>query len=212
MSTSGDTIQPYKVREVVARFEDATKFEDAVEAVERAGIDRSRISMMASHDAVEKKLGHLYIKSSELEEDGTVPQAIFASRHDLAEGKAAAIGVPAYIGGAGAGLAVVASGGTLAFAALIAAAGGAAGAGIGSLLAHALSKHHADVLEQQLALGGLLVWVEVENKEEEEKILDVLKKAGGEDIHAHSITRYWGDQDVPLHDFNPDPFLEREPL
>ncbi|NRD89079.1 hypothetical protein C8024_05900 [Sphingopyxis sp. BSNA05] len=117
--------------------------------------------------------------------------------------------MPTYIGGAGAGIAVVATGGTVAFAALIAAAGAAAGAGIGGLIAHAIGKHHADYMEKQLIDGGLLLWVRVKDDSQEAEIIELLNSLGGEDVHAHSITRYWGTNDVPLHDFDPDPFLER---
>lgn len=211
MTQADETMNSYEVREVVARFEDAIKFEDVVEVLEENGIDRAKISMIASHDTVKKKLGHLYLDIKELEENGSVPQAIYSDRHDIAEGKAAIIGLPVYIGGAGAGLAVVASGGTLAFAALIAAAGATAGAGIGALFAKALDKHHASFLEEQLFAGGLLLWVQVSSDAEEKKVLELFKQGGGLDVHAHTLTRYWGADDVPLHDFNPDPFLEADP-
>ena len=41
--------------------------------------------------------------------------------------------------------------------------------------------------------------------------LRVLKEAGGENVHVHEIERSWGLEDIPLSDFNPDPFLERDP-
>ena len=85
-----------------------------------------------------------------------MPQPIYSDRHDLANEKALAVGVPVYIGGIGAGLAIVASGGTLAFAALITAAGAAVGAGIGGMLAHSTGTHHAKDLEEQLKMGALL--------------------------------------------------------
>jgi len=212
MAQTDEVMNSYEVREVIARFEDASKFEDVVEVLEENGIDRAKISIIASHDAVKKKLGHLYHNARELEENGSVPQAIYSDRHDIAEGKAAIIGLPVYIGGAGAGLAVVASGGTLAFAALIAAAGATAGAGIGALFATALGKHHANYLAEQLSLGSLLLWVQVDGDTEEKKVLELLEQGDGVDVHAHSLTRYWGDEDVPLHSFNPDPFLEADPV
>ncbi|MBD1548918.1 hypothetical protein [Roseibium aggregatum] len=206
---SSDTF--YKVRELVARFDDAETFEDAVEQVEMAGIDRADISMIASQDAIVEKLGHIYRNVRDLEDDARVPQTVNFDRHELAEGKAAIIGFPVYIGGAGAGLAVVASGGTLAIAAVLAAAGAAAGAGIGAIFAHAIDKRHADTLEQHLAEGGLLVWVRLRDETREAEIEKLLKACGGRDVHGHSLKRYWGTDDVPLHDFNPDPLLEKGP-
>ncbi|WP_173203460.1 hypothetical protein [Sphingopyxis sp. BSNA05] len=74
MTLPDETTETYEVREVVSRFTNATEFEDAVEAVENHGIDRADISMIASHDAVQKKLGHHYSSLSQIEEDGSVPQ------------------------------------------------------------------------------------------------------------------------------------------
>lgn len=52
----------YTVREVVARFMDADAFEEAVEALEFSGVNRTNISILASYDAVSEKLGHkLYV-------------------------------------------------------------------------------------------------------------------------------------------------------
>tara|TARA_R110002096_G_scaffold409359_1_gene608715 strand:+ start:32 stop:658 length:627 start_codon:yes stop_codon:yes gene_type:complete len=208
MSTPDKDNETYKVREVVGRFDDTTLFEDAVESVEKSGTDRAAINMMASHDTVQTKLGHRYESIAELKDTQNIPRKIFADRHERAESRAAAVGIPMYIGGAGAGMAIVASGGTLAFAALIAAAGAAAGAGIGSLAALAISKQQADSLSDHLSSGGLLLWVEVRDEEHEKEIISILEKAGGQDVQAVSITRNWGTDDVPLHDFNPDPFLK----
>lgn len=211
MASTDDSPYQYEVREVVGTFENALSFEDAIEELEVSGMDRADISMLASQKSVEEKLGHLYHKTSELGDEGRVPQAIFASHHEIAEGKAAIVGIPAYIGGSGAGIAIVASGGTLAIAALVAAAGAAAGAGIGALFAHAVGEHHAQTLREHLTAGGLLLWVRVHNDAQEESAIAVLTRSGGKSVHAHSITRHWSEADIPLHDFNPDPLLERRP-
>ena len=177
------------------------------DSVEKSGTDRAAINLMASHDAVKAKLGHRYESIAEFKDTQNIPRQLFADRHERAEGRAAVMGIPMYIGGAGAGMAVVASGGTLAFAALIAAAGAAAGAGIGSLAALAISKQQADNLTDHLSSGGLLLWVEVRDEEHEKEVISILEKAGGQDVQALSITRSWGTDDIPLHDFNPDPLL-----
>ena len=150
MSTLDDTIHSYEVREIVAHFSNADAFEAAVEMLVEHQIRRDAINMIASHDAVREKLGHLYKRSSNIEVDQRLPQTIFTDRHDVANKKVLAIGVPVYIGGIGTGLAVVASGGALAFAALIAAAGAAIGAGVGALMAHSIGSHHDEFLEEQL--------------------------------------------------------------
>jgi hypothetical protein len=203
MSIKEDSIQTYEVREVVSSFHNAAQFEAAVQTLEDNGIKRETINMMASHDAVKKGLDGHFKPTGEIDEESELPQAIFSDRHDIEIDKRMAVGLPVYIGGAGAGLAVVATGGTIAFAAPIAAAAAAVGAGIGSLIAHAVGEHHARYLENQLRQGALLVLVEVSGTDQEEKVIQILTNAGSKDVHAHSLTRYKVFDRTPLSDFNP---------
>ena len=189
MSVSDDAIHTYEVREVVASFHDADMFEAAVQALQDRKIKRDAINMMASHDAVRKKLNQHFKETMDVSQADDLPQPIYEDRHEIEADKRLAVGMPVYVGGAGAGLAVVATGGTLAFAALIAAAGAAVGAGIGALIAHAIGEHHANLLAKQLKKGALLVLVEVTD-EQEEMVVDILENAGGEDVTAHTLTRY----------------------
>ena len=63
------------------------------------------------------------------------------------------------------------------------------------------------MIQDNLEAGGILLWVRVGDSDEESKATKLLGESGGQDIHAHDITRTWGDKDVPLHDWQPDPFL-----
>ncbi len=203
MPISDDPNLTYDVREVVASFDDADKFEAAVQLLEEKGVSRDAINMMASHDAVTTKLHKHYAPSNEISEDDDLPQSIFADRKEITSDKRMAVGLPVYIGGAGAGLAVVATGGTLAFAALIAAAGAAVGASIGALIANAVGEHHASFLEGELQKGALLVWVEVSDKAQEGMVINALQRSGGKEIRAHTLTRHEIFDQAPLPVFNP---------
>jgi hypothetical protein len=196
------------VREVVAVFGSGDELESAVENLEAAGFRREDISVMASHEAVVKNLNHRFETIQCMEDDPRVPQAAFIAKSDLAAGTAAVIGIPLYIGASVGSLAVVASGGALALAIAAAVAGGLTGGGIGGLAAHAIGRKHAEALEQHVAGGGLLLWVRVSDRAREDEAIGVLTASGGEHVHAHDIRRTWGAKDVPLHDWQPDPFLE----
>lgn len=186
-----DDIISYQVHQVVATFSDANHFEDAVEAVKAVGISRSNISLLASHDAVTTKFGDRLEHGGGDFDDNAIPQGIYTDRQTLKAERVMAIGLPAYIGGAGAGLAIVATGGALAIAAGIAAVGAAAGAGIGTLLANAVSQHHIHFLEKQLTLGKLLLTVDMEDTSREAIVIEALKKSGAEDVRSTTVTRYW---------------------
>jgi hypothetical protein len=206
MSENGEP--SYTVREVVAVFGSGDRLESAVENLEAAGFRREDISMMASHEAVAENLNHRFETVQRMEDDPRVPQAAFIAKDDLAAGKAAAIGIPLYIGASVGSLAVVASGGALALAIAAAVAGGLAGGGLGGLAAHVIGRNHAEAIEKQLADGGLLLWVRVSDSAREDEAIGVLTASGGEHVHAHDIRRTWGAKDVPLHDWQPDPLLE----
>ena len=48
-----------KVREAVAVFDDVSSLEGAVDDLRAAGFAKDQISLLAAHEAVERKLGHL---------------------------------------------------------------------------------------------------------------------------------------------------------
>lgn len=204
-----DTADSYEVREVLGYFENAEAFEDAIERLLQSGINRDAIHLMASHDAVHEKLQHVFGAAKEELEDEKLPEPIYEDRKSLKTEKAMALGMPAYIGGAGAGLAVVASGGTIAFAALAAAACASAGAGVGGLLRGYIGRHHAKYLEQQLSFGHLVVSVELDRKDREPAVIEILNEAGAHSTSAHTVTRYRYFDEHPLEFFDPYSFQGR---
>jgi hypothetical protein len=198
----------YAVREVVGVFGSGDKLEAAVKNLQAADFTREDISVMASRKAVIENLNHRFATIENMEDDPRIPRTAFLAKSDLTAGKAAVIGIPLYIGASVGSLAVVASGGALALAIAAAAAGGLAGGGLGGLAAHAIGENHAKALEEHVAAGGLLLWVGISDRAREAEAIGVLTASGGEHVHAHDIRRTWGEKDVPLHDWQPDPFLE----
>ena len=199
---------PNTVREVVAVFGTGDQLEAAVRALEAGGFTREDISVMASRKAVVENLNHRFETIRQMEDDPRVPQAAFVAKSDLTAGKAAVVGIPLYIGASVGALAVVASGGALALAIAAAVSGGLVGGGLGGLAAHAIGEKHAESLQEHIAAGGLLLWVRISDRAREADATGVLTASGGEHVHAHDIRRTWGEKDVPLHDWQPDPFLE----
>ena len=57
------------IREAVGVLDDAKSLEDAIDELESSGFDRAEISLLASEHAIEEKLGHVYTKTEELEDD-----------------------------------------------------------------------------------------------------------------------------------------------
>ena len=176
--------------EAVAVFQTETALQAAIDALESNGFDRADIGIMASAKTVEARLGHVYRSVKELEEDARVPTTAFVSREERGDAEGALIGGLMYLPAMAGGLAVVASGGAIAAAAAAAVIAAAIGAGIGAALGRILEKRHADAIEAAVARGGLLLFVRTRDGEHERTATEVLTKAGGTDVHIHSVPSF----------------------
>ena len=173
------------VREAVAVFDTAQTLQNAIDELLSSGFHRAELSLVASEAEVISKLGHKYRKPSDLQDDPTVPRAAYVSTEAIGDGQGALIGALFYVG---AGLLmgpVAAAGGTLAAMASAAALGGGAGGLVGAWLAKLLGDQRARRVQEQLAHGGLLLWVRTWDAEEERRAVKILKRHSGRDVHVH---------------------------
>jgi hypothetical protein len=194
-------------REAVGVFHDLKSFQAAIDELSKSGFDHADLSLLASEQAVEEKLGHAYQKVKELEDDQTVPRAAYVGSPSVAEARTGAIGGLAYIGAMAALGVVVASGGGLAAAIAAAAIAGGGGGLIGSIGARFIGEDHAKSLQTQLDRGGLLLWVRTPDKDHEQRATKILKTHGGEDVHVHNLPVSEQPDDNPLSGIQIDPAL-----
>jgi hypothetical protein len=194
-------------REAVGVFHDLEGFRNAVDELTSSGFDRADLSLLASQDAVEQKLGTAYRRIEQVEGDATVPRAAYASDHSIAEARTGAIGGLAYIGAVAAAGIVVASGGGLAAAIAGAALAGGGGGLLGSIAAKFIGEKHAESLQGQLDKGGLLLWVNTRDADDEKRALDILRKNGAQDVHIHELPVSDDPAANPLSGITIDPFL-----
>lgn len=166
------------IREVVAVFDDEKSLDDAVLALKERGFDSDAFSLLASENTVERTLGHRYNSVKEVEDLPNVPRYTFFSRvARLAEDY---LPVP-----------VLASCGALCFAfvspvpTVVIATG--AGAALGAVLGHVAHKRFVAQIQEQLARGGILLWVHVRGTEQSRTALEVLHARSAHDVHAHEI-------------------------
>ena len=204
-----DAMSGALVREAVGVFHTWENLQAAVDELLSHGFDRSEISLLAGERFVQNKLGHVYTKVSELEDDADAPRIAFVGRDSLTEGKASAIGTLGYVGAVAAVGAVVASGGALAWVILAGVAAGGGGAALGGLLVRALGRGHARDLETQINKGGMLLWVRTRDTEHEERATAILSRHGADDVHVHALPAPKGPAANPLDGLQPDPFLPR---
>ncbi len=209
--SEGDSALPAlgTTREAVGVFPSWTSLQGAVDELLSSGFDRSELSLLASQKIVEEKLGHLYDKISELEDDAAVPRAAFVGRDSLVEGRTGMIGGLAYIGAMAAVGAVVASGGTLAAVIAAAAVAGGSGGLLGTMAARWLGRDRAKEMQAQIDMGGLLLWVRLRDGAHEERAVAVLNRHAAGDVHVHNLARGDAPELDPLSGWQPDPFLPR---
>jgi hypothetical protein len=198
--TSSDTgTRKYWVREAVGVFGDADALETAVEELGIAGFTRAEISVLAADHKAKDRLDRLYHNLKEIEESGSAPRTDFVSGSSVAEEEGALLGIPFYIGGAAGIWAVTATGGSLAL--------GSLGASLGAVLAGAIEHARAERIQEQLKLGGLVLWVTTLTPEAEKQALEILNKLGARDVHVHEIQREWSIKTFPIAKVPFDPFV-----
>lgn len=174
-------------REAVGFFADAASLQEAIDELLAADFDPDTLSLLASTEAVEAKLGHKYQKVAELEDDASVPRAHYRSPEAVDDAERATIGGLGMVGALGAAGAVVASGGALASAVIAAGLGAGTWGLLGELLAKFVGASHASYIEEQLSHGGLLLWVRCADATREESAQRILKKHSGKDVHVHAL-------------------------
>ncbi|MBN9020424.1 MAG: hypothetical protein J0H11_23655 [Rhizobiales bacterium] len=199
-TTSGE--YTYEEREAVGIFSDEASLNAAVDALMQAGLRQEDMSVLGHSE----RLAGMSVQ--QLEDRADAPRAAYSAPDARVEGLAALTGGPALVVGLGAA-AVLGSAGAALIPTIAITAGSAAGSGaVGLLLARLFGRKHGRSVEDQIAAGGLLLWVHAADSADDEKILGILKSNGAKDVHVHVLTKNWGVDEVPLHDFNPDPLLK----
>jgi len=175
------------VREAVGVFRSTAELYAAVDQLLSHGFDRADLSVMAPQAAIEAAIGHRLRRVEEAEDNATVPRRALALPEEVGDGQGLLIGGLMYVGAIAAAGAIVASGGTLA--GTIVATGLAAGSGglFGSALARFLGDRHADWMEEQLAAGGILLWVRCRDAAREAAATRVLAALSARDVHIHAL-------------------------
>lgn len=175
------------VREAVAVFQNEKDMQAAIDDLLTHGFNRAEISLLASTEAVEAKLGHKYRSVKELEDDPKAATIAYATTEVSGAAEGAVIASLTYLGALAAFVPVVAGGGAFAAALVALAVGGGGGATIGALLARLIEKQHADYIADQLSHGGLVMWVRTWNADDEVAAVRILKTHSGEDVHVHGV-------------------------
>lgn len=195
------------VREAVGVFHDRDSFQAAVDDLLSNNFDRSDLSLLAGHKAVEEKLGHMYDKVGDLEDDPDTPRTAYVGKDSRVEARTGVVGGLAYVGALTAVGAIVASGGAVGWAILGAVLAGGGGGAVGAWFSRHMGRDRAESVNDQLAKGGLLLWVRVRDAAHEARAVEILSSHSADDVHVHDLPAPSGPEKDPLDGMQPDPFL-----
>jgi hypothetical protein len=190
MNDDRQTSQPW--REVVAIFHSPEALVAAADALQSNGVDRARLSVLAAGTSEQvaalEKAGFHSVR--DLLSDPYVPRTAYVQPEDVATARSALVSTLVYVGAtAGAVAASAAAGPLIAPIVAAAAAAGAAGGGVGAFLVHRFGGRAETWVEQGLAHGGLVLWVLL--RDDEQRVIELLKKAGGTNVRAQDAPKPW---------------------
>jgi hypothetical protein len=173
------------VREVVSVFDDQDHLQIAVDDLQARGFNRANLMTAADSRTMERETGHGYANVRDIEDDGEVPRALYVSKRSLGNAEGVLIGVAIYIPTCVVAAILASKGvsdGVLAIGVALAAAIGGL---LGWRFARRLDGMYTRRIAEQLAHGGIVLWVSVHSPVQEALAAEVLKGAAGRDVHAH---------------------------
>ncbi|MBS7545442.1 hypothetical protein [Ancylobacter oerskovii] len=182
-----DTREPSSRTEAVGLFASAQELERAVKDLETAGFDRSELSILASEDAIRRRLGRGWLATGELADQFAVPRSSHEESESLAEARGGIVAAAAYVPAMVGGVIMAASGGTMLAVVAVALASCGIGGAVGLWLARMFGREHATAIAGHLRNGGLLLWVYTRDAAHEARALDLLRAAGATDVHLHTL-------------------------
>jgi hypothetical protein len=174
-----------EVREAVAVFDTVEQLQAAIDELLESGFDRAELSLLASTDTVDSKIGHL--PRAAIEDDPKAPRGIYVSPEAMGAAEGGIIGTLAYIGGTATAAVLALAGGPITAIMLGGVLAGGAGGLVGGGLAAIMGLGRAAYFEEQLARGGLLLWVRTWTPAREERALQILRRHSGHDAHVHAF-------------------------
>jgi len=175
-------------REAFSVFDRLEDLEAAVFALETRGFDRSAFTVLANEATVERSLGHRYHRVTEMADEPRAPRETFFSHVSRLEAEYG----PA-VGLASVGALLFMGAGPLS---VLAAAGG--GAAIGTALGALIHRHEAERISEQLARGGLLLWVRTHGTCQEATAMEVLRAHGAHDVRVHAFGQHQLDATLKI--------------
>lgn len=176
-----------RTRETVAVLRDEQSLIATVDALLISGFEIADISVLAGRRSVERKFGGMYEHVSDLTDHPDAPVGNYVDEPSRTQAKAAIVASLLYIGTVGTAAMVFAFGGTLTAAVTGAIVVGGVGVFIGCAIVMRLNRHHTTHVDQQIARGGLPVWVQTADHRSEHQAHRILRAQAARGVRVRDI-------------------------
>ncbi len=171
-------------RKAIGVFQDEPSLGAAVDDLLMSGFDRSEISVLVGRRPVARKFGAATGPAAAWACEPEAPSTAYVGNDARTQAKAAIGAGLGYLGAMAAVYAVISSGGTGAPAATGAGIAGILGGFVGGAIALTLDRRHAEYVRQQLACGGLRLWVQTVDRDRESRACHILKRQAAREVHV----------------------------
>ena len=174
-----------EVPAAVGVFDSFETMQQTIYDLMMAGFSRYDISVLGGQEAMRERFGGHWWTAADLEDAPEAPRAAFVSEEAVGELEGGIVGGFLFVGSAIAMAALLTPASTLAGSVAAVAIGGTPGAVLGTLLARRVNRHHKDYYAEQIAHGGILIWVRVDSQEKERIATAIMAAHSGRDVHVH---------------------------
>ncbi|MDO8909471.1 MAG: hypothetical protein Q7W55_13355 [Pseudohongiella sp.] len=176
-----------KVREAIGVFFDREHLEEAIKDLKNSGFEHDQLGLLASEQVVQKSLGDIYTRTNDHDDDSKGPAMAFARKEAGGDNFWSFNGGLFFAGSTAAMGAVVASAAVFGGALLVAAASVVGVGTVGAVAANLISKSDAESLAEQVDQGHLLLFVRVNDLDEEASAVRILSRHAGFDAKVYEV-------------------------
>ncbi len=164
-------------RDIAAVFFDGEKLSDAIEALLAAGIERTKLSLLCTEDAVKERLQADYKCVAGIKDEGSVIR--YVENEGTPSTVSSTFGGLSLAATAVGGGAIIASAGIFGGAVAVATAASVVVGGVGALAGAAISQTDADALQSELDAGHIVLLVRTGEDRLKDEVVALLEDHSG---------------------------------
>lgn len=178
-------IQSATGHETVGLFTNADSLQEAVRELESTAFPRDAISVLGTRKEIEQQFGQATLPPELAEDDPSVPRQAPVRPEEKNIAAGALVGCAAYVGVVSAAIAL----GPASIPATLMAVvlGGGSGAALGTMLLKRLGHKFDHNIEEQIAKGGLILWVRTPDRQSEIIAQAIMERHGATHVKSHEI-------------------------